>query len=60
MILDWVLTNVQSAVLSRGVFDTINNLDHKPVFIKLNLSLKYRIVSEPFLYGTIIMGTFPV
>ena len=48
MILDWALTNVPSAVLSHGVLDPINNLDHNPIFIELNFSLKHHVVSKPF------------
>ena len=48
MILDWALTNVPSAVLSHGILDPINNLDHNPIFIELNFSLKHRVVSKPF------------
>jgi len=48
MILDWALTNVPSAVLSHGALDPINNLDHNPIFIELNFSLKRHVVSKPF------------
>ena len=50
-ILDWALTNVTLAVLSHGVLDPINNLDHDLIFIKLNFSLKHRVVSKPFCVG---------
>jgi len=39
MVIDWVLTNVPSAVLSHGVLEPINNFDHNPISIKLNFSL---------------------
>jgi len=48
VILDWALTNVPSAVLSHGVLDPINNLDHNPIFIELNFSLQHHVVSKPF------------
>jgi len=60
MILDWVLTNVPSPVLSHAVPDPIDNLDHNPIFIKLHFSHKYRIVSEPFFMWNYKYGGFHV
>jgi len=58
MILDWALTYVPSAVLSHGVLDPINNLDHNPIFIELNFSLKHRVVSKPFFVWDYNNGDF--
>jgi len=58
VILDWALTNVPSAVLSHGVRDHINNLDHKPIFIELNFSLKHHVVSKPFFVWDYNNGDF--
>ena len=57
MILDWALTNVPSAVLSHGVLDPINNLDHNPVFIELNFS-QHHVVSKPFFVWDYNNGDF--
>ena len=47
-ILDWVLTNLPFAVVSHGIFDSISNLDHNPIFIKFNFSLQRCSASKPF------------
>jgi len=60
MVLDWLLTNVQSAVLSNGVLDLINCLDHNPIFIKLKFSPKHRVVSKPFFVWDYNNGFFLV
>jgi len=58
MILDWAVTNVPSAVLSHGVLDPINNFDSNLIFIKLNFSLKHRVVSKPFFLWDYNNGDF--
>jgi len=58
VILDWALTNVPSTVLSHGVLDHINNLDHNPIFIELNFSLKHHVVSKPFFVWDYNNGDF--
>jgi len=57
-ILDWVLTNIPSAALSHGIFDSISNLDHNPIFIKFNFSLQRRTASKPVIVWDYAKGNF--